>query len=262
MQLERKFVNPHVTQDFYDGLAPHYHLIFEDWEASMRRQGTQLHTIIRTEWGRSAHTILDAAAGVGTQALPLTSLGYDVTASDRSAAAMQRCRREAARRRLHLRTAVADLRSLFTVPGRLDVVLACDNALPHLLSDDDLRAALRECFRCTAPGGGCLISVRDYPATAPSGTQLHPYGVRETDGTRFVIYQVWTWDGSFYDLALYLTEDTGVSDCHTHVFRTRYYAVPVSRLLSLMQEVGFTRVRRIDGAYFQPVLVGTRPRVG
>ncbi len=250
---------PHVTQDFYDGLAPYYHLNFEDWDASMRRQGAQLDSIIRAEWGSSVHAILDATAGIGTQALALAGLGYDVTASDLSAAAVQRCSREAAQRGLHLRTATADLRSLSTVHSRFDLVLSCDNALPHLLSDDDILAAFTQCFRCTASGGGCLISVRDYPETPPTGTELRPYGVRDVAGTRFVVYQVWTWDGPFYDLALCIMEDTGAADCPTRVFRARYYAVPVSRLLTFMREAGFERVRRVDAAYYQPVLVGTRP---
>ena len=35
----------------------------------MARQGTQLESIIREEWGAGVHTILDAATGTGTQAL-------------------------------------------------------------------------------------------------------------------------------------------------------------------------------------------------
>lgn len=248
-----------MTRDFYDGLAPYYHLIFDDWDESMRRQGAQLDAIIRAEWGPSVHTILDAAAGVGTQALPLARLGYDVTASDRSAAAIERCGREAARRGLRLRTATADLRSLSSTHDRFDLVLACDNALPHLLSDEEILLAFAQCFRCTAPGGGCLISVRDYPDVPPDGTELRPYGVRDVDDTRYVVYQVWTWDGVFYDLALCITEDTGAPDGRTRIFRTRYYAIPVGRLLALMRRAGYERVRRVDGAYYQPVLVGTRP---
>ena len=33
--------------DFYDELAPLYHLIFQDWDASVERQGEQLTAIIR-----------------------------------------------------------------------------------------------------------------------------------------------------------------------------------------------------------------------
>ena len=38
---------------------------------------------------------------------------------------------------------------------------------------------------------------------------------------------------------------------------TTYFAIGVERMAVLMEEAGFTRVRRID-SLFQPVLVGTR----
>jgi hypothetical protein len=43
--------------------------------------------------------------------------------------------------------------------------------------------------------------------------------------------------------------------------RTSYLAVPVEQVAGLMRTVGFERVRRVDGRFFQPVLVGTRPVV-
>jgi SAM-dependent methyltransferase len=250
-----------VTQDFYDKLAPYYHLIFEDWDASIRRQGEQLDRIIRLEWGSAAQTVLDAAAGIGTQALALAGRGYTVTASDISAAAIARARDEAEHRGLDLRTSVADLRSLSRVHGTFDVVLACDNALPHLLSDAEILQALSECFRCTRPGGGCLISVRDYPAPG-QGTEVRPYGIREADGKRYFPFQVWDWDGLFYNLTLYVVEDRGGPECPTLAVRTRYYAIPAERLLALLRGAGFERVRRVDDVFYQPVLVGTRPGAG
>ena len=39
---------------------------------------------------------------------------------------------------------------------------------------------------------------------------------------------------------------------------TNYFAIGVERMAVLMGEAGFTRVRRIDGCLFQPVLVGSR----
>lgn len=36
---------------FYDELTPFYHLIFPDWEASIRRQADALDSIIRERWG-------------------------------------------------------------------------------------------------------------------------------------------------------------------------------------------------------------------
>jgi hypothetical protein len=47
--------------------------------------------------------------------------------------------------------------------------------------------------------------------------------------------------------------------CTTHTFRTRYYAITVPRLIELFEQSGFEGVKRIDGPYFQPVIVGQKP---
>jgi len=39
---------------------------------------------------------------------------------------------------------------------------------------------------------------------------------------------------------------------------TTYCAIGLERIAVLMEEAGFTRVRRVDGCLFQPVIVGTR----
>jgi len=39
---------------------------------------------------------------------------------------------------------------------------------------------------------------------------------------------------------------------------TTYFAIPVERVLVLMRAAGFRSVHRVDGRFFQPVLVGTR----
>src|SRR5262245_21741803 len=125
--------------DFYDELAPLYHLIYPDWEASIRRQGQALDAILRSRSGSPPPTILDAACGVGTQSLALAELGYEVTASDLSPGAVERASREAAARGLALRTSVADMREAFDHHGRtFDAVISCDNSVPHLLTDADI----------------------------------------------------------------------------------------------------------------------------
>jgi hypothetical protein len=35
-----------------------------------------------------------------------------------------------------------------------------------------------------------------------------------------------------------------------------YYAVSIATLLRLMRQAGFKKVRRIDGAFYQPMLLG------
>jgi SAM-dependent methyltransferase len=253
-----KQVTKQPSQGFYEILVPYYHLIYQDWDASMQRQGAALDSIIQSEWGPAARIVLDAAAGIGTQAIALAARGYSVTASDISPVAIERALKEAQLRGVTLKTAVADLRSLSQVHGMFDVVLACDNALPHLLTDVEIRQALLQCYKCTRPGGGCVISIRDYGVPG-SGIELRPHGIRDGDGARHILFQVWEWDGSHYDMSLYVITDGYDTGCQAIMAQTRYYAISVEHVAGLMREAGFNRVSRLDGIYFQPVLIGTRP---
>ena len=64
---------------FYDELAESYHLIFADWQGSMRRQATALDRLIQEQLGPGPHAILDCACGIGTQAIGLALLGHRFT---------------------------------------------------------------------------------------------------------------------------------------------------------------------------------------
>jgi SAM-dependent methyltransferase len=246
------------TEAFYDDLAPFYHLIYPDWEASVAWQGEALDAVIRAE-RPGARTVLDVAAGIGTQSLGVAARGYAVTASDLSSGAVRRLRDEAARRGLAVDAKPADMRTVWDAHGgTFDVVLCADNALPHLLTDDDILHALREFRRCTAPGGICLVSVRDYDAIDLHAQRLHPHGLREADGARWILFQLWDPHPPLYDTTMYVVEDRAGDVC-THTMRATYYALPVPRLMELMREAGFTDVRRLpDGAFYQPLVVGRR----
>jgi SAM-dependent methyltransferase len=246
--------------EFYERLSPFYHLIYPDWGASMRRQASQLDSVIRELWGDRIKSVLDAACGVGTQAIGLAQLGYYVAASDISPVPVERAKREAASRGLAINFSLADLRTLSSSHSKtFDLVIACDNSIPHLLSDDEIRVAFREMYRCAADGGGCLVSVRDYDPSE-AGTKIVPYGLRTDGDRRFIVFQVWEYQGRIYNLSMYFIEDMGGSECTTHVIRSTYYAVPVVRLVDLMTEGGFHDVRRIDGRFFQPLIVGFKNR--
>jgi SAM-dependent methyltransferase len=244
---------------FYDALASQYDLVYDDWPAAIARQAKALDALICELTGAGSRTVLDVACGIGTQCLGLAALGHAVTASDLSAAAVERATREAAARGLPIEFSVCDMRD---VPAHhastFDVVLCADNSLPHLACDDDILRALRGFRERTADGGVCIVSMRDYAAIARGGVQIHPHGVRERDGTRYVVFQVWTWHGEHYDVDLYIVCDAGEASCATDVVRATYYAIPIERVLELMREAGFVGVERRDGAFFQPLVIGRR----
>jgi SAM-dependent methyltransferase len=247
------------VREFYDALAPLYHLVYDDWEASVARQGAALASLIGEYWGEDVRSVLDAALGIGTQALGLLARGFRVTGSDLSVGAVARAQREAVARGLPLVCLVADFRALPVRSASFDVVLVCDNSLPHLETETDIQTALAEYLRCVRPGGGCLISMRDYGPPPPSGTvEVRPYGERLWAGRRYHLCQVWNWRGPRYDLSFEITAgDT--SEASATVLRSSYLAIPVEKIAGLMRAVGFEDVRRVDERFFQPVLVGTHP---
>jgi SAM-dependent methyltransferase len=247
------------TKKFYAGLTPLYHLIYPDWEQSIQQQARDLDSLIRELWGDGMRRLLDVSCGIGTQALGLTQLGYKVTASDLSPEEVERAGLEASRRDIKIAFSVADMRESFTHHARqFDVVISCDNSVPHLLTDADIFTAFKQLYQCIRPGGGCIVSVRDYEKEDFSKQQIKPYGIREQNGVRWLLWQVWDPHGPTYDVTFYFVEDRGNPECRTHALRSTYYAVGIPRLMELMKEAGFEDVRRVDNRFFQPVIIGTR----
>ena len=137
------------------------------------------------------------------------------------------------------------------------MVISCDNAVPHLLTDDDILQAFQQFYKCVRPGGGVLITVRDYEKEERQ-TQIKSEKTRVENGKRYILFQVWEFEGEIYEMSMYVVEDDRNATCQTQVMRAKYYAVGTTRLLALLQGAGFEDVKRVDGAYYQPVLVGTR----
>jgi SAM-dependent methyltransferase len=150
-----------MDNNFYDQLAESYHLIFQDWEASMQYQADVLSRLLPGP--RPDMTILDCACGIGTQAIGLAMRGFRVEGSDPSPASIARAVREAAARKLSAVFRVDDMRTLSTARrNAYDAVIAFDNAIPHLHSDEEILDALSNMRDRLRSGGIILISLRDY----------------------------------------------------------------------------------------------------
>jgi len=243
---------------FYAGLAPLYHLIYPNWELSIQRQAGMLNSVINDLWN-DVSTVLDVSCGIGTQAIGLAELGYNVIASDLSPEEIERAKREASARGLSIAFSMADMRQAYEHhAAQFDVVISCDNSIPHLLSDKDILSAFRQLYACTRPDGGCIITVRDYEKEDLTRQQIKPYGIREEEGVRWLLWQVWDPSPPTYDVTMYFVKDDGGTECTTHVMRSTYYAVSIPRLQELMHEAGFDSVRRLDDRFFQPIVVGTK----
>jgi glycine/sarcosine N-methyltransferase len=252
------------TLAFYEGLADEYHLLYADWQKSIAYQREVLERLILSRLGRAPTAILDCSCGIGTQALGLASRGYRVHATDLSPRAVERAAREAKTLGVPLTTGVADLRTLEAqVAGTYDVVLSCDNALPHLLTDADLTAALRSMRAKLEPGGLLLASVRDYDALAQQRPSFTSERVMETPEGRRITFQIWDWtpDGRGYRFQQFLVKPSRggwQTSCHTGEYR----ALRRAELEQAVASVGLTGVQwhtPEQSGYYQPIVTALAP---
>lgn len=250
------------NRQYYDELAEDYHVSVFDWEGAVRRQGNTLARIIEHEIGGESADVLDCAVGIGTQTLGLSMRGHRVHGSDVSAKAIRRAAREARRRGLAPTFQLADMRSLDReVPGQFHVVICCDNSIAHLLTEDDLAAAVDGMSNKLRNGGLLLVSVRDYDrhrSTRPSGTGP----VVAADGSRLA-FQQWSWlDENAYESRLFLLERNGDGWCVDVYEGATARAWTREELSAAVTAAGATNVRwelPTTAGYHQPLLVARWP---
>ena len=248
-------------RDFYDDLASEYHLLFSDWWAAALEHAEIVSRLLTEHGVRTGSRLLDCTCGIGTQALPLAALGYDLTGTDISPRSVERARTEAQRRDLQLQLATADVRHVDEATnGLFDAVISCDNALPHLLTDADLEQAIRSIRACLGDGGVFLASVRDYDTLAadrPTGT---PVSIHGAPGARHASGQAWAWspDGQQVQITLLVAAESPDGAWRTSVRETTYRVLRRETLTTLLRSNGFSAVewlRPAESGYYQPVLI-------
>lgn len=252
------------VKKFYDDLAGDYDLIFKDWDSSIRDQSNVMDKIIRNNSGQSIHDlkVLDCSCGIGTQAIGLALLGYDVHATDLSPEAVSRAQREAQRLGAKLTFGVADFRTLNQIEGKYNIVLSCDNSLPHLLSELDMLTALNSIYDKLSSGGLFFASIRDYDQLLKEKPQAtFPAVYDDTKGKR-VVLQLWDWekDNNIYTLE-HLIIRKYKNEWRTCSRLTKYRAILRSELSRLLLETGFTDVNwRMpdETGYYQPLVTARK----
>jgi 2-polyprenyl-3-methyl-5-hydroxy-6-metoxy-1,4-benzoquinol methylase len=246
---------------FYDELADHYHLLFADWDKSIERQAEILKGLFEKTGIPHDAVILDCACGIGTQALGLARIGYNVAGSDISGEAIARARHEAEKRDLQVPFAIADFSHLGTSFDQyFDCIIAMDNALPHVTDASGLKKALAAIYGQLAIGGTFFASIRDYDSILRNKPISSTPSVMNTPKGRRIAFQVWDWHEELYDFTQYIVHDEGgildtVRTCSI------YWAISRAKLGELLSSVGFAEVRWLmpeESGYYQPIVIGKK----
>jgi glycine/sarcosine N-methyltransferase len=220
------------VRDFYDDFAADYHLAYGDrWDEAVERQARALDELIQ-EVAPGARRVLDCSCGIGTQAIGLALRGYAVVGTDLSEGEIARARSEASRLGASVEFGVADFRDLSGVAGEFDMVISCDNAVPHLLDRADVVTALAQ-MRTKA--GVVIVTLRDFDEALRDKPPVAPT-VRVGDR---VLVRLHEWDDDEYTVRyVVLTERDGTWDVVEH--RTRYRAITRAELEAAATTAGFT----------------------
>lgn len=249
-----------ITQSFYDNMASQYDRLFRDWDASVEEQASILDRIFREQGFDLTGRILDCACGIGTQALGLASLGYQVTASDISDKELAEAERRAERKGLSVRFAHADFCRLSdTFPEQFDIVIAMDNALPHMMSSNALASAVRSITGRIRPGGMFVASIRDYDSILKDRPPYSPPYIHQTEKGRRVSFQTWDWEEDCYHLTQYIITDE--DSLSVSKFECAYRAVQREELTEHLLAAGCSRVLWLfpeETGFYQPIVVAFR----
>ena len=249
-----------IVQDFYDGMACHYDKLLADWHAATREQAVILDRIFRDHGFDQTSKILDCACGIGTQAIGLASLGYSVTASDISDGELAQAEKRAEGNQVEIRVAHGDFSALSdTFSEQFDIVIAMDNALPHMLSHHDLEAAVKSIVNQTEEGGIFVASIRDYDALLMSKPPYSPPYIHPTPKGQRVSFQTWNWDGDHYKLIQYIIDDE--QTLQISKFACEYRAIRREELTALLLAKGCSSVVwkfPEETGFYQPIVIAKK----
>lgn len=249
-----------ITQTFYDHLASQYDQLFLDWQATTQEQALLLDKLFSDHgFGRSAR-ILDCACGIGTQAIGLAALGYQITASDISEGALAQARERAVKNHVQISFANADFCALAeTFSEKFDIVIAMDNALPHMLDHSALEAAIKSIVKQIAEGGIFVASIRDYDALLTSKPPYSPPYIHQTPNGQRVSFQTWRWEGENYKLTQYIIDDEATLQISK--FECEYRATRRAEMTDLLMKNGCSKVVWMfpeETDFYQPIVIARK----
>ncbi len=249
-----------MTQDFYNKLATHYHKLFLDWESTIQKQAGILSKIFVDRGYDCSARILDCACGIGTQAIGLAALGYQVTASDISQKEIEQAKIRAKENNVQIDFVQANFCTLSqSFSQQFDIVIAMDNALPHMLSSADLEIAVKSIVHQVKNGGLFVASIRDYDSILKDKPSYSPPYIHKTDQGQRVSFQTWEWKGENYKLIQYIIDDE--AHLELNKFECEYRATTRDELTRLLLSAGCSEVAwefpQTTG-FYQPIVIATK----
>lgn len=249
-----------LTQTFYDSMASQYDKLFLDWHKATQEQAVILNKIFNNNGYNTSARILDCACGIGTQAIGLAALGYHVTASDISDGELVEAKARAKDQEVSIQFEHADFCALSdTFSEQFDIVIAMDNALPHMLTSSSLETAVRSIIGQVRSGGIFVASIRDYDNLLKEKPSYSPPYIHKTDRGQRVSFQTWIWKDDHYRLTQYIIDDE--ETLQISKYECEYRATCREELTKILHDSGCSEVGwkyQEETGFYQPIVVAKK----
>jgi glycine/sarcosine N-methyltransferase len=225
----------------YDALALDYHWLVGDTILSGESFVAHHRSLIDSLSPNAS--ILDCACGIGSDAIGLAVRGFQVTASDRSAAIVAEAERRAKGMVANVQFATCQWEDL---PGRFDdrfdLVLCVGNSISHTPNKFATVRALSAMRAVLKPNGKLLLATRNWEKLRRENVRASVANtVLERDGMQCISVYLWdhqaNWDAQHSVELLLIFEHDGhvTSRCYALTYRPIRY----EELCACMEEVGF-----------------------
>lgn len=249
-----------ITQTFYNDLSSQYDKLFLDWHSTTKEQAIILDKLFSNNGFNTSAKILDCACGIGTQTIGLASLGYNMTASDISDGELAEAKTRAKKDNLQIVFKNADFCKLSeSFSEQFDIIIAMDNALPHMLSKEALESAVKSITGQISEGGMFVASIRDYDVLLKDKPPYSPPYIHKTQNGQRVSFQTWTWNDDHYTLVQYIIDDESVLQISK--FQCEYRATKRQELTDLLLANGCKDVVWLfpdETGFYQPIVIAKK----
>lgn len=142
---------------------------------------------------------------------------------------------------------------------QFNIIIAMDNALPHMLSYRELECAVKSIAGQIAKDGMFVASIRDYDSILKEKPAYSTPYIHKTDKGQRVSFQTWEWAEKNYKFVQYIIDDE--DETQISRFECEYRAVLRKELTDLLyanhcREVIWKMPEETN--FYQPIVIAKK----
>ena len=231
-----------TAEKFYDKIADKYNWFFSSRDNIMEVQAKEIAAVLEKF---KVKTILDCSCGDGLQAIELAKLGYAVDGGDISVNMLKKAAEYAKKENVAINFRQSDFRELEKIFTKTyDCVLSWGNSIPHLMTVDDIKKAVRSIYNRLNTNGIAIIEMRNYDEMLANKNKFLPMRINDVkDGFRYSILYVFDYFNDFVRFNIvYLIENIETGEKYMERESVDYNPIKRVDFIEYLKEAGFVKV--------------------